>query len=290
MSEPGTTEVDVIKQAEELTPQQRMLEYLDVSLYSWLERDFKQDFTKLIQVDNKHRNPIWAEQLCSMQNKFVSAMYCFRETNEAYAKNDRSDVADIWQTKLTQLIYGDGHSSLRGGLSGNVQSEVKAQLVGAYTTLTLIDTLTRARPSLKGHLKPSRIMTNPADDVHGKVDLSFEFGDKNMTGEKLVRIVQLKAHNGSDIIITPITEENMDYLPGVNNSDARKILQTGRKIQASRPQEQLQILPFVVQVPGMDSPAVQQDVWGRINNDDIISRFKFDTKATGLIPMQTQNL
>lgn len=275
---------DIITHAERMSPQERIAEVVDADLYNWIGTEYKSQLVAQIEQRRVKMDVHTAKSLAHLQNKLARTVHCLREVHDQNSPENQQK----WREALYNRLFGKDHDSVVNAMGHRNSAEIAARVSGALAPLTLIDLVRQSRPELGDRLKASEIVTSPDDDAHGKVDLVLELGDKNMYDQPIVRLVQLKSRiDATGAQIDVIQEDNLSSVRFIEKDEAKKMLAVGAVIKKARPD--VEVRAFVVEVPGIESETVGKDPFGRIQDPEIVRRFRRDAVDVGFLPAKTTN-
>lgn len=267
--EPG----DIIREAEQLAPEERIRRGEHERLFKWVKGDFRSKLADLIPQKGLRRD----KQLSELANNFARVLDLFVIDGVHFE----------WDKKLTEAVFGSSADSVINCLDREKSQKVKIWLMGPISTLTLLDLIKAVRPGLKDELKVSEVVTDAQMDVVDKIDLTFRFGDKNQQSQEILRVVQLKTIPENDVRIARAYEDDIktSYFDKVPGEDVRKMINRGKSIADA---QNAQLRAYVVLVPAYDASVVG-NIYGIIRHEHrdargLIEAFREDALGEGFLP------
>jgi len=245
-------EAEVVVERQEKYPSGKQAE----ETIHWISETYKPGISSLLQQPKGLTRDI---ELADLSAKLAIALYPISR---------ELDTAKKYDKRLTEAL-----------------EEMRTELVGPISILTIADLILGCRPELKERLTSLEgIVAQGKVDVKSKVDLIFNFGTRDEKGREILHLAQLKGIREDDVRIARIhPEDKRDYLGEVSWEDAEKILQYAEWLRYEK--KDSVVRSYVILVPAHDAEAVN-NIYGIIRKDrrNLLSAFNQEATREGFLP------
>lgn len=249
---------------------------------SWLKADFRGRWGAALRKREESRgrknDTLEAcRMLADLQRDLAYYLFLVSQNREALRELERP---------VTEALLGRGRDSVVSVLGENRRGYVEESLVGAISNLTFWHLIAGSRPDLVDRINFGQMVVGGIADAMYAVDVVLDFGTRTKEGRKVLRIVQLKADSGGQIVMEEIfpDELKMGYLGGsVTRKDAERMVKGARTLYSD-----CRCRFYAVCVPAFDSPPIG-NAFGIIDpgypgREELIAQSKEDAERTGLLP------
>lgn len=248
----------------------------------WLKGDFRDRWgNNLLSLEKAGGKKQEMLQICTelagLQRDLAYYLFLVSQNREALRQLERP---------VTEALLGRGRDSVVSVLGENRRGYVEESLVGAISNLTFWHLIAGSRPDLVDRINFGQMVVGGIADAMYAVDVVLDFGTRTKEGRKVLRIVQLKADSGGQIVMEEIfpDELKMGYLGGsVTRKDAERMVKGARTLYSD-----CRCRFYAVCVPAFDSPPIG-NAFGIIDpgypgREELIAQSKEDAERTGLLP------
>lgn len=289
----GVGIAEVVKQAEEIGPD--LEAQVEAGIYDNTLKWMQTTFQERLKINYPPASQEHVIQIAKAQAELSQALALLdslsREPRVAkQLKLDQGEKGNLWQ-----LMFSDYEGSIATCCNTrrtNVSEEIRDELAGPISNLTLVQLISESEPGLAAKARVHDILVNPRVDVQDQYDLSFDFGDTNEKGEKIVRIVSLKCHRDADVRIIEAKPGRGKVL-GVERTSVDTMLKAAQKLQARLDADEkrsggvgVEVRCFVAIVPRYDARCVMSPT-GRISSTalpGLKAVFEEDARKCGFLP------
>ncbi len=290
---------ELVERVSEMSPQEIIDKELDKKVGKWISTSFRKEVESLVRIPHHNRTPDWCERIAQAQHDLMSILYAYQANVDLSSAEDISTL-EQWNHNLTSRLFGDPpgnpNSVVGSGKTTKQQEEITTMLIGSINGAKMINYLLTVRPELREKISLRRIFNKTLDAKH-KVDYLFELGDENSyTGEKIIRLVQLKTvkSSGSPQVcwLDPEREASREALNHVSEEDIKTMLDFSRGMMK---ESGCDVRSYVITVPSysppnqddLKSPEAMDNVFGldtSRNRKRNIAEFKYAATKSGFLP------